>query len=218
MGATSPLALTLGALGSAPITAVVIVVGHARDRIAAFFRERTLPYPVRQIFNPRWDTANNIYSAKLARESCAAGFLLVNSDVICHPRIFRSALAAPDESFLLVDPTTPPRAEAMKVQYRDGRLTRIAKDIAPERAHGEYIGIARFDAAGARCFFEKIEQILDRGGSTEWYEAAIHEAAREVRFSRRSTYGFPWIEIDDPADLDRAEREVLPALSGEVSF
>jgi choline kinase len=217
VGVTSPLDSTLAALETAPdVSEIVLVVGHARRRIEAFLSQRRSALAVRSIFNPEYDTRNNIVSAGLAREAGAAGFVLVNSDVVCAPALLHDAVADDDGSFLVVDETRPIRAEAMKVRYTGGRLSAIGKHLDSEAADGEYVGIARFDGAGAAAFFTAVDAILERGGGDQWYEAAIGEAAREVSVGRRPTAGRPWIEIDDPADLARAEREVLPRIWGTL--
>lgn len=215
IGGISPLEQMLTSLARLKeISEVSIVVGHAHRRIASFLESQKLPFPVRQIFNPQFDAANNIYSADLGREWCQGGFLLINSDVLFHPRILEIALEPPAESLLVVDPTLPPRDEAMRVRFTRSRLTAIAKNLDPKTCDGEYIGIAHFDSSGAAAFFTHVRKILAEGGAGEWYEAAIARAAKEVPIGRRSTQGLPWIEIDDPADLDRAAREVLPRLRG----
>ncbi len=218
IGGISPLEQMLASLARRKeISEAVIIVGHARERIASFLESQALPFPVRQIFNPQFDTANNICSADLGRDRCKGGFLLINSDVLFHPRILEIALEPPAESLLIVDPTLPPRDEAMRVRFEGSRLAEIAKDLDSEQCDGEYIGIARFDSTGAEAFFTQITNILAAGGSGEWYEAAIARAAKKVPIGRRSTQGLPWIEIDDPADLDRAAREVLPRVIGPAT-
>jgi choline kinase len=213
VGQTSPLAMALETLDREPAVAeVILVVGHARETIERYLDRAAFHFPVRQIFNPLYDSANNIQSARVLAGHCPRGFLLLNSDVLCDPGIMREALADPEESFLVVDPTRPPRAEAMKVKMAAGRLAAIGKHLDASTADGEYVGIARFDMGGASAFFGSIDAILERGGSDEWYESAIAEAARHVPFRLRSTGEQPWIEIDDHEDLQRAAREILPRI------
>ncbi len=213
VGDTSPLDSTLAALDEAGgVGGITLVVGHACERVEEFLAGRRLRVPVRLVFNPEYDTHNNIVSARLAREEGSGGFLLVNSDVVCDSALLRRALADGGGSFLVVDETRPIRAEAMKVRYDGDRLVAIGKDLDPSSANGEYVGIVRFDASGAAAFFAAIDSILGRGGSGEWYEAAIGEASRSVRFGLRPTGDLAWIEIDDPSDLARAERDVLPRI------
>jgi len=212
LGGTTPLDLCLDVLAAAPEVAEVrIVVGHAAERIAVRLTERCDAIPVRCVPNPRWDTANNLVSTLLVADLAGHPFLIVNSDVVCDPRILRSALAA-DGDFLVVDPTRPPRDEAMKVRERAGRLEAIAKTLDPATAAGEYIGVARFSPQGGRTFFAAAADLAAAGGDQEWYEAAIAVAAGRVAIGLRSIGDLAWIEIDDPPDLERAGREILPTI------
>lgn len=212
VGGTTPLDLCLDAVArSGRVAEVRIVVGHARERIGERLAARRDPHPVREVPNPRFDTANNLVSTLFVRDLAGRPFLIVNSDVVCHPRILADALEETADS-LIVDPAHPPRDEAMKVRYRDGRLEAIGKGLDPATAAGEYIGVARFSPAGGIAFFEAADRLLEAGGEQEWYEAAIAVAAMRHPFGRRSTAGLPWIEIDDPIDLERARTEILPRI------
>jgi choline kinase len=212
VGDSTPLGLLLDQLDTRRVGRVVLIVGHARERIHDFVAARPGRIPVVEVFNPRYDDANNIVSAALARPYADRGFVLVNSDVICDPGILGEALDGGEESFLVVDPALPPRAEAMKVRYQGGRLAAIGKGLDPAASDGEYIGIARFDPPGARAFLAAADRLIAKGGEGEWYEAAIGEACRQHPFGQRSTRGRAWIEIDDPADLERARTEILPVV------
>ena len=214
VGGTTPFDVLLTQLVGVPVAELVIVVGHARESIDTALARRAPAFPVRTVYNPRWAEANNVVSASMAAPWAGDGLVLVNSDVICDPRIVAGAFADPDGTFLVIDPALPPRSEAMKVRYENGCLVEIAKTLDPARSHGEYIGIARFEAEGAQVFFERLEAIVARGEDYEWYEKAIAEAAARVRIGIRSTQGLPWVEIDDPADLRRAQEFVLPRVSG----
>ena len=219
LGDTTPLGLLLSTLDSlGGVSEVALVVGHARERIDSFVADSAARLPLRLIDNPEYDTANNIISAHLLTGRFPAGFLLVNSDVICHRDILRDVLSQDGGSVIVVDPQHPPRAEAMKVRFADGRLVAIAKTLDSATADGEYIGITRFNAAGAAAFFRATEAIVASGGAGEWYEAAILRAAAEVPFGPHSTVGLPWMEIDDPDDLERARREVMPRLARAKTF
>ena len=211
----SPLACMLETLDRQPTVAeVLIVVGHAAERVEQFLEGRSFRFATTLVHNPRFDSANNIYSAKLLGERCADGLLLVNSDVLCDPAIVAAALDEADGSFLVVDESRPIRGEAMKVRLAAGRLAAIGKELDPDTSDGEYIGLARFDAAGAAAFFTAVDAILADGGDGEWYEAAIGNAARTIAIGSRAIGGRAWIEIDDFDDLARARDVVLPRIRG----
>lgn len=206
---------------SSGVGEVILVSGFARERIAELIvivREKSRGLVCRELFNPSFDTANNIVSA-LALRGALDGrpFVLVNSDVVCHPAILASALASAETSAVVVDPATPPRAEAMKVRFQGERLQAITKTLDAETADGEYIGIARFSASGSAAFFRHLARLVEAGATGEWYEAALGAMAVEEPIGRISTEGLPWLEIDDFDDLRRAESVVLPAIDASSS-
>lgn len=210
---TTPLDLCLDALARARSLAEVrIVVGHARERIGERIAARRDPFAVRQIFNPRFDDANNLVSALAVADLAGSPFVIVNSDVVCHPALLIDAVDRGGD-FLVVDPARPPREEAMKVRYETERLVAIGKDLDAATADGEYIGIASFSPVGGAAFLDAAAAILARGGDQEWYEAAIGATAASHPIGRRETGGLPWIEIDDPIDLERARTAVLPRIA-----
>jgi L-glutamine-phosphate cytidylyltransferase len=213
VGRTTPLDLCLDALaGARSLAEVRIVVGHAHERIAERVAARRDSFAVREVFNPRFDDANNLVSALCVADLAGRPFVIVNSDVVCHPAPLVDAVDRVGD-FLVIDPTHPPREEAMKVRYANERLVAIGKDLEPATADGEYIGIAAFSPAGGTGFFAAARRILAGGGDQEWYEAAIGAAAAAHAIGRRETNGLPWIEIDDPSDLERARTAVLPRIA-----
>jgi choline kinase len=204
IGHTSVLAFQLESLARLGVERVVLVLGHARERIEEFLRAASLPFRVETVFNPRFDGTNNLVSISLAEPRCQDGFVLLNSDVLCAPQILERIVRGTAGCVLAVDPMRPPRDEAMKVQFARGRLAAIGKDLDPHRSDGEYLGIARLDAEGAREFFRCARHLLLQGREDAWYEAAFGLAAATVPFGMEPTGGLPWVEIDDPIDLERA--------------
>jgi choline kinase len=102
--------------------------------------------------------------------------------------------------------------EEMKVRVRRGRVVEIDKAIAPERADGENIGIAKFGADGAAVLIEAMNAIVGAGSVREWLPRAFADFCRQRPLRVVESRGYPWIEIDFPEDYWRACSEVLPAI------
>ena len=95
--------------------------------------------------------------------------------------------------------------EEIKLELDDsGRILRIGKDIDPERAAGESVGIEKFSAATASRLFE----ILDRRKvHNEFYEASFQDmidGGCAVYAVDSGAYGC--MEIDTPEDLAAAQK------------
>jgi choline kinase len=50
-------------------------------------------------------------------------------------------------------------------------------------------------------------------GRSASYDDVLRRMVRAGRFGHEDITGLPWTEIDFPADVERALREVLPAIS-----
>ncbi len=201
VGGRSLVERQIEALRVAGLPSILLVTGFARERFAGLLAE-----DVREVYNDRWASTNNLVTLASAGSALDNGFLLLNSDVLFDPAILHDLLTAPAPCLLAVDDRKPLAEEEMKVVLDgDGRLREIAKSIDPARARGEYIGLARFDAPGA-LRLRAVLRDLERSGRTgEWYESAIQELAQGWEIRTCSTQGRAWIEIDTPEDLRCAE-------------
>jgi choline kinase len=139
--------------------------------------------------------------------------------VLFHPQMVCSLLESPHEDCLLVDFRTGLGEEEMKVVTLDGRIRQISKNIPPQDADGENVGIIKLGAAGARLVFTVADECAKQGQWNFWVPFAIERLLDRQPFYAVSTNGLPWIEIDYVHDLERARKEVLPAIlssTGEV--
>lgn len=110
------------------------------------------------IHNESWAETNVLGSLMCARERMTEGFVSSYADIVYRSDAVSALMRSPAPITLVVDTawraryeprTQHPPSDGEKVTVRDGRITRIHRDIAPELAHGEFIGVARFTAEGA---------------------------------------------------------------------
>ena len=68
------------------------------------------------------------------------------------------------------------------------------------------MGFFRFDAAVAARLASQAQKYVENGRTDEPYEEAIRDLLRETPglFQFEDITGLPWIEIDFPADVERA--------------
>jgi choline kinase len=107
--------------------------------------------------------------------------------------------------------------EPVKLCVRDGVPIELRKQLPPGLQYdtiGESVGFFRFDATAARRFAAIVADYVGSGRAHMPHEEAIRDLLRESsqRFEVADVTGAPWIEIDFPADVARAEQEVLPLL------
>jgi L-glutamine-phosphate cytidylyltransferase len=191
------------------ITQIAVVVGFQADRI-----RRICGPDVEYVENPIFAETNSLYSLWLARHLFANGFLVMNSDVFFHPQLLRDLLTAEYEDAMLISwrEQTKYGDEEMKVKVRDGQLLDISKTMDPNKADGENVGIVKFGAAGATVLAKELEKLIADGAKKSWAPRAFLEFSKSRPLHAVSTRGFPWIEIDFPDDLRRAQEEILPRI------
>jgi choline kinase len=171
----------------------------------------------RFLFNPRFETTNNIYSLWVAREWLSGdAFLCLNADVLCDPKILKPAVETTAPISMIVDPEW--RDETMKVVIRDGRIVRMSKSITRNEFSGTYIGMTTISLGVQRRFFSSMRSLIEAGRVNEFFNVAVQDLAdKGVMIGSTSTAGLPWAEIDDPDDLAFAREHVFPRLRYAVA-
>jgi len=200
-------------LQAAGISRIAVVAGYRIEMV-----ERVCPRSVDFVHNTRYAFTNSLYSLWLARHLLLDGFLVLNCDVLFHPRMLHDLLTARYDDALLVAARgegAPYGDEEMKVCIRGGLVSAIAKTLTAEDSDAENVGIARFSAAGARALTEHMNRIVAAGQVRDWLPRAFAEFAATRPLHTVDSRGFPWIEIDFPEDYWRACSDVLPAIDAD---
>jgi choline kinase len=192
----------LRSLRGAGFERVVAVTGYRPEAFAPLGELIT-----EERHNERFAELENIYSLWLARDVVAQGCCIVNSDVLFEEGIAQRLVSARGSAVLCASDHGVD-AESMKAVATDGRLGRLTKE-APSEGNPEYIGLARIDPADGPRLAAILDEFVQSGRTSVYYEDAIEWLAREVSVRLLPVDGMAWIEIDDHQDLERAQREIL---------
>ena len=209
----------INGLLAAGVREIGIVVGYESEQIlshvCARYGQNLKGFQF--LFNPRYETTNNIYSLWVARTWLKGGsFMCLNADVLCDPEILRPAVATTAPISMIVDSEW--RDETMKVIIRDGRVVRMSKAISRDEFSGTYMGITTFSSEVQQRFFQSMYRLISAGRVNDFFNVAVQDLADEgVTVGSTSTDGLPWAEIDDPADLAFAREHVFPRLRYAVA-
>ena len=212
VGSQSILDHILDALEANDYDEVVVVTGFEHEKVEAHCDARE-GLNIEFVHNEEYDTTNNIYSLWLARKYAEGGFTLVNADTLFPASSLRQ-LRETDGSALLVDTVKSLDDEEMQVAFGSDYIETIGKNLDSENREtgvyledgdGEYIGVSRFTTKDTTLLFEHIEEFVERGAVTDWYEAAFDRlfSEREIGYVEVEVED-TWMEIDTPEDLERA--------------
>jgi len=191
---------------------VVVVTGHARDVLEQHLATLDFPGPIVTRHNPVFRSTNSLFSAAIARDAWVESDAVVvtNTDVLFAPGALDALFAEPDELVLSVDAKRCDQ-EDMKVMLdpASGRVSRVSKDLPPDRCVGEFTGVALARADGVRLLAESIETLLRVSGMAErgWYDLALDFiATHHGPLAHKLVAPGAYREIDTPEDLGALEQ------------
>lgn len=209
----------LAALRANGVDQIAFIGGYQIDKVRQAYPELTFRH------NRDWANNNILASLFHAEDLMDGPFLCSYSDILFTPEVVRRTLTDTNDMSLVVDThwkhryaerTEHPPDDAEKVLVRDGWVTRVSRDIDTEAAHGEYIGVAKFSAAGAAKLRRAFHRCRDAFAGKPFREARLFEKAYLIqlfqemieageRFAHVDTPG-GYIEIDTQQDFEYARQ------------
>jgi choline kinase len=213
----SLLARHVTLLSQCGIDEIVVVIGYQADAVRNEVARLDATQYVRLIENPLFHEGS-VASLWCARETLCAGtpILLMDADVLYDRRLMTRLLESPQENCFLLDREIEPGEEPVKLCINNGRIVDFHKrPQAPHDWHGESVGFFRFSAEVARDLADRVETYVATGRTSLDYEEPIRDmvlARQGQGLGFEDITGLPWIEIDFPEDVQRAESDVLPLL------
>ncbi|QQS12413.1 MAG: phosphocholine cytidylyltransferase family protein [Rhodospirillales bacterium] len=174
--------------------------------------------------NDDWENNNILVSLMCAEDLMDRPFVTTYSDILFTADIVRKLVASKEELALGIDTdwrehyrprTQHPPHDAEKVITRGGRVERVYRTIPYEDATGEFIGVAKFGAAGAKLLREHYRRRKAEFWGKPYREAAEFQKAylihlfqdmieQGVRFGHEDTPG-NYREIDTQEDMNLAQ-------------
>jgi choline kinase len=211
----------LEALGAAGFARkdVVYICGYRADVVRARYPD--LSY----VENRGWEHNNILASLLCAREELARGFVSTYADIVYRGSTVQKLVASPYDKVLAcdtdwrrryVDRSLHPESDGEKMRAEGDRVVELSRRIPSDRASGEFIGVAKATAEGARELVAAYDDARARHAGETWREGRTFERAylidlfqdmieRGSAFHRVDTHG-GYMEIDTREDLACAEK------------
>lgn len=197
---------------------LMLVIGYRKEELMAEVEAVGARGYVRAIFNPEFE-GGPVISLWTAREVLRSGadILFMDADVLYHPRVLERLIRSPHANCFLLDRGLEPGEDPVRLCIRDGAPVDFGKNIKGSfDLVGEWPGFMRMSPGIAGRVADAAEAIIDDGRSHVTYEVAMRDVVLSEppgTFAYEDITGLPWIEIDYPSDLLRAERTILPRLA-----
>ncbi len=190
---------------------ISVVVGFGAEKVDRLIAEMRVGGRVKTLYNPFFETADNLISCWVARDEMHEDFLLLNGDTLFEPMVVRRLVDSRGNKpvTLARDHKAHYDEDDMKVHLDGDRLVRIGKDLPAASVDGESIGMLLFRADGPTRFRQALDEAVRRPEALrQWYLSVIGEMAESGEVWTESIAGCKWAEVDYPLDLVRAGKMV----------
>jgi choline kinase len=194
---------------------IVFVCGYRAEVLKARYPEFTY------VENREWENNNILESLVYARDYLGGGFVSSYTDIVYRGSAVKDVVNAKEDKVLVCDTdwrrryvrrTKHPETDAEKMRAEGSRVIEVSRTIASEAASGEFIGVAKFTADGARemlAAYEDAKANCTTHGDRPFQKAyLIHLWQRMIEhgseFHRVNTPG-GYMELDTLEDLSLAE-------------
>ena len=181
------------------------VTGHTQARVTT-------------VMNPAF-REGSVVSLWTMRDALRAGedILLMDADVLYDPELLRLLAHAPVQNRFLCDRDFEPGDEPVKICLERGRVVEFRKQLAPDLSYddaGESVGFFSLTAATATALADIADAFVGAQRRNEPYEEAIRDLVlvQGATFDVVDVTGRPWVEIDFPEDITRANQQILPRI------
>jgi len=217
-GGQSLLLRHLANLARIGVDSVAIGTGYRADDLQAAALAAGFPGEITFVHNPDYTEGSVITMAVLGPAMMSAGgpVILMDADVLYDPRMMARLANSAHANCLLVDRDFEEGDEPVKICVRgETDLVDFRKIVeTPYDWCGESVGFFKWSPDMARNLTARAEAYIARGDREAPYEEVIRDAilAAPQGFAFEDITGTPWVEIDFPEDVAKAERDILPMI------
>ena len=210
---------TVDALKAGGATEICFIGGYRIESVQREYPEFTFRH------NPEWENNNILVSLMYAEDLMDQPFLTTYSDILFTGDVVSGLVQSKADLALGIAThwkthyaprTQHPPHDAEKVITANGRVQRVYRTIPYDEATGEFIGVAKFSAEGARLLREHYHRRRGEFWDKPYREAAQFQKAylihmfqdmieQGVEFGHADTHG-NYREIDTQEDMDLAQK------------
>ena len=199
------------------ITQVLLVVGYQHRLIREAVQAEPFVGSIRFLMNDQY-ARGSITSFWKARVEFDDDVIIMDADVLYHPTILRRLVKSPLGNALLMDETVQQATEECMVAVRKERVIALSKILPRDYdCVGEGVGFLKVRRDDLPQLVGSVRSPIEAGLVDLEYEDALKEFFQAVHVGYERIGGLPWIEIDFPEDIQRAETDILPMLAMDAN-
>lgn len=193
----------LYSLKEAGIKDIVLIIGYLGSQIEAKIEEYKSDFNFSIVYNPFYETSNNLVSVWLAKQHMTDEFITINGDDIFNPSVITELLKSKANITMVIDRKDNYDDDDMKVVTNGNLIQAVSKDIPLSEANAESVGIIKFSGYGPAIYVKTLESMVRKEKNMNvFYLKAIQKIINDghsVEYSECQVED--WGEMDFHPDL-----------------
>ena len=200
------------ALEKFPVTELLIVTGFMHELIEKELSALTTSLNIHMVINRDYDKGSILSFLTACR--CIefnTSVILMDADVLYSPNMLDVLFTSNYQNTFLLDQQFEPGDEPVKLCINRGEIIEFRKKIPRNiecELTGESVGFFKFSNIMFKKLYEQAYVYFNSMNHEAPYEEAIRDVLLEYPelFNYEDITGTPWIEIDFPEDIIKAEK------------
>ena len=170
---------------------------------------------MRYIEYPGYASTNNLHTLHHCSNVLCGEVAVLFSDVLVERNALSLCLDSPYDFALMVD-TSQNLPDTMRVRIDEGAVTDIGSHVPVLQGDGNFIGIAKFSAAGSTLLGRELELMVIEGGfENAYYTQALPRLAMAGHHIHPLPVGNSrWFELDSQQNYQAALEETFYSRTG----
>lgn len=203
------------AINSALFSEIVILTGYRTEQIEAKIKEYERDIKISTIFNPFYDTTNNLVSLWLANpQMLEKDFMITNGDNIYKENVYNEVYSDNNEIIqVTINYNDKYDDDDMKVTLNDdGTIVKIHKEIPLSDTHAESVGLALIKGEKSRKIFsDRLIQLVKDKDYLNTYWLVIFNALVDdgILIKTKEISKQDWREMDFHPDMEALRKMIF---------
>jgi choline kinase len=179
---------------------IIVVTGFQRERLTQHVSN------VEWVHNPFFADTNSIASLWFAKQYLNQEVTILNGDIVMSYALMENIVTKQtDKPYVLMDTSILKNGD-YNIQADNGTVIVMSKSLTAYS--GEYAGVTKLDAVSAKRLQNKLDEMVNSGIYTHWYEDALVQMIFEDDFIlyTQDVSQYEWTEVDNVDDLMYAKK------------
>ena len=186
---------------------IVITTGHCEEKIRSFLQNRYKEINFSFVFNPQYDTTNNIYSLWLTKEHVTDDIILIHGDLVFDEKLLKKVIKEKEKNLALVNKKMQAPKKDFKAVIEDKKIKKIGVNYFQDNAYLSQ-PLYKFSKNDFLIWLDEIDEEIKKGKLNNYAEDAFNNISDKIILKPLYFDKELCMEIDTKEDLEEAKKKI----------